>query len=198
MSLTTFTGEPQFGLAANHIQGTLFEDEPFVETPDMGFRGPTACRVAGISYRQLDYWARTGLVEPSVRNAAGSGSQRLYSFRDILVLRIVKSLLDSGVSLQQIRIAVDHLRERGINDLSQITLMSDGVTVYEFTSTDDVIDLVQRGQAVFGIALGSIWRELEGTIADLPSESSAEQGSYTSAVTGGDELAVRRARKLAS
>ena len=80
---------------------------------DIGYRGATACVAAGISYRQLDYWARTGLVEPGVRGAAGSGSQRLYSFRDILVLKIVKRLLDTGVSLQNIRTAVEHLRVRG-------------------------------------------------------------------------------------
>ena len=79
-----------------------------------GYRGPIACRAAGITYRQLDYWARTGLVEPSIRGAKGSGSQRLYAFRDILLLKIVKRLLDTGVSLQQIRTAVDALHERGV------------------------------------------------------------------------------------
>ena len=73
---------------------------------DIGYRGPTACKAAGITYRQLDYWARTGLVEPSVRGATGSGTQRLYGFRDILVLKVVKRLLDTGVSLQQIRVAI--------------------------------------------------------------------------------------------
>jgi DNA-binding transcriptional MerR regulator len=97
-------------------------------------RPPTACTAAGITYRQLDYWARTGLVEPSVRAAHGSGSQRLYSFRDILVLKVVKRLLDTGISLQQIRAAVQHLRDRGADDLAQVTLMSDGVSVYECTS----------------------------------------------------------------
>ena len=100
----------------------------------IGYRGPTACKAAGITYRQLDYWARTGLVEPSVRPATGSGTQRLYGFRDILVLKVVKRLLDTGVSLQQIRVAVEHLRERGVDDLAQITLMSDGASVYECTS----------------------------------------------------------------
>src|SRR5690625_7787320 len=84
----------------------LFGDSlPDLDT-ETGYRGPTACRAAGITYRQLDYWARTGLVEPRIRNASGSGSQRLYSFRDILVLKVVKRLLDTGVSLQQIRSAV--------------------------------------------------------------------------------------------
>jgi len=133
-----------------------------------GYRGPAACAAAGITYRQLDYWARTGLVEPSVRAAHGSGSQRLYSFRDILVLKVVKRLLDTGISLQQIRIAVQHLRDRGTKDLAQVTLMSDGVSVYECTSADEMVDLLQGGQGVFGIALGRVWLEVEGDLAVLP------------------------------
>jgi DNA-binding transcriptional MerR regulator len=96
------------------------------EELEIGYRGATACSAAGITYRQLDYWARTGLVEPGIRTASGSGTQRLYGFRDILVLKIVKRLLDAGVSLQNIRTAVDHLRSRGVTDLERITLMSDG------------------------------------------------------------------------
>ena len=149
-------------------QGLLFTDDLPELPEDMGYRGPTACSAAGITYRQLDYWARTGLVEPSIRSAAGSGSQRLYSFRDILVLKVVKRLLDTGVSLQNIRTAVAHLRERGVDDLAQITLMSDGASVYECTSADEVVDLVQGGQGVFGIAVGRVWREVEGTLAELP------------------------------
>jgi len=126
-------------------QGALFEaDETLGVAPEIGsgsaqvgYRGPTACSAAGITYRQLDYWARTGLVEPSVRAAHGSGSQRLYSFRDILVLKVVKRLLDTGISLQQIRAAVQHLRDHGSEDLAQVTLMSDGVSVYECTSADE-------------------------------------------------------------
>ena len=90
--------------------GLLF-DATLAATRDLGYRGPTACSAAGITYRQLDYWARTGLVEPTVRSATGSGTQRLYSFRDILVLKVVKRLLDTGISLQQIRKAVAHLRD---------------------------------------------------------------------------------------
>lgn len=127
-------------------QGLLFSEDLPVLDEDAGYRGPIVCKAAGITYRQLDYWARTGLVEPAVRGASGSGTQRLYSFRDILVLKVVKRLLDTGVSLQQIRTAVSHLRERGVEDLAQITLMSDGASVYECTSADEVIDLVQGGQ----------------------------------------------------
>jgi DNA-binding transcriptional MerR regulator len=102
----------------------------------IGYRGATACAAAGITYRQLDYWARTGLVEPSIRTAHGSGTARLYGFRDILVLKIVKRLLDAGVSLQNIRTAVDHLRQRGVVELERITLMSDGASIYECASAE--------------------------------------------------------------
>ena len=158
---------------------------------DTGYRGPTACSAAGITYRQLDYWARTGLVEPSVRGAHGSGSQRLYSFRDILVLKVVKRLLDTGISLQQIRAAVHHLRDHGTGDLAEVTLMSDGVSVYECTSADEVVDLLQGGQGVFGIALGRVWKEVEGNLAELPAVR-AEDGLLS---VGQDELARRRARR---
>ena len=173
-------------------QGLLFPDQlPTAPPEDTGYRGATACSAAGISYRQLDYWARTGLVEPGIRGAAGSGTQRLYSFRDILVLKVVKRLLDTGVSLQNIRAAVGHLRERGVDDLAQITLMSDGVTVYECTSADEVVDLVQGGQGVFGIAVGRVVREVEGSLAQLPGERGA--GSATTAAQ--DELSLRRSRR---
>jgi DNA-binding transcriptional MerR regulator len=168
-------------------QGLLFDDDVSPLPHDAGYRGPTACNAAGITYRQLDYWARTGLVEPTVRGATGSGTQRLYSFRDILLLKVIKRLLDAGVSLQQIRTAVHHLRERGTDDLTRVTLMSDGASVYECTSNDEVIDLLQGGQGVFGIAIGGVWREIEGSLAELPSERAV--GSED---TAADELAARR------
>ena len=171
-------------------QGLLFEAEVTSVPEDMGFRGPTACSAAGITYRQLDYWARTGLVEPSVRPAHGSGTQRLYGFRDILVLKIVKRLLDAGVSLQQIRQAVSQLHARGIADLATITLMSDGATVYECTSADEIVDLLAGGQGVFGIAVGRVWREVEGSLAQLPGERPAPEAEVPQ-----DELALRRATR---
>jgi len=174
-------------------QGALFDDRDLRPLPeDIGYRGPVACNATGITYRQLDYWARTGLVEPSIRNATGSGSQRLYSFRDILVLRIVKRLIDTGVSLPNIRAAVRHLDTRGDADLAQITLMSDGASIYECRSRDEVIDLVQGGQGVFGIAVGSVWKEVEGSLSALPGESSTGQDITPAGVV--DELAVRRTR----
>jgi len=162
----------------------LFDDG--LPSPDMGYRGTSAASAAGISYRQLDYWDRTGLVVPSIKSATGSGSQRLYSFRDILVLKLVKRLLDTGVSLQQIRIAVEQLHAAGISDLTNTTLMSDGARVYLCTSQDEVIDLLGQGQGVFGIAVGRVLREVEATLVDFAAEELQIQ----------DELAARRARKI--
>ncbi len=168
------------------VQPGLFPDDT---VPDemVGYRVPSACQVAGITYRQLDYWARTGLVVPSIRSASGSGSQRLYSFKDILVLKVVKRLLDAGISLQNIRIAVDHLRSRGVQDLARITLFSDGATVYECTSPEEVVDLLQGGQGVFGIAVGGAMRELTGAIAAFPAERAEIHTERPE-----DELAFRR------
>ncbi|WP_372500013.1 MerR family transcriptional regulator [Williamsia maris] len=181
--------------SARPTQGTLDDIAPGLfpndTVPDelVGYRVPSACQIAGITYRQLDYWARTSLVVPSIRSAAGSGSQRLYSFKDILVLKIVKRLLDTGISLQNIRVAVDHLRKRGVEDLARITLFSDGTTVYECTSAEEVVDLLQGGQGVFGIAVSGAMRELSGTIADFPGER-ADGGVSETAPE--DELAARR------
>jgi DNA-binding transcriptional MerR regulator len=189
--------EQSAAAAARTAQGLLFEDPVGPVADHLGYRGPVACRAAGITYRQLDYWARTGLVEPTVRPASGSGSQRLYSFRDILVLKIVKRLLDTGVSLHQIRTAVTHLRERGVDDLAGVTLMSDGASVYECTSPDEVIDLVQGGQGVFGIAVGRVWREVEAELVSLPAENrDGAAGAGGEQAVPGDELAVRRHRRV--
>lgn len=172
-------------------QGVLFGDTVPELDQDTGYRGPTACKAAGVTYRQLDYWARTRIVEPSVRIATGSGSQRLYSFRDILVIKVVKRLLDSGVSLQQIRRAVEYLRHLGIDDLAQVTLMSDGASIYECNSVDEVYDLLQGGQGVFGIAIGRVWSEVECSISKFPVEHA---GNTLIPV---DELASRRAQRYA-
>ncbi|WP_412778849.1 MerR family transcriptional regulator [Corynebacterium liangguodongii] len=173
------------------VQETLFDLGP---SDEVGYRVPIACQVAGITYRQLDYWARTNLVRPSIRGAKGSGSQRLYSFKDILVLKIVKRLLDTGISLQNIRLAVDKLRDRGVNDIAEITLVSDGRTVYECRSSEEIIDLLGGGQGVFGIAVPQIMRELTGTISSFPSERVADDGDVAEVVSI-DELAARRRRK---
>jgi DNA-binding transcriptional MerR regulator len=146
----------------------------------LGYRGPVACNAAGITYRQLDYWARTGLVEPSVRSASGH-VPRLYSFGDILLLRLIKRLLDAGISLQQVRTAIRHLRSRASEDLTHVTLMSDGQNVYECTSPEEVIDLIQGGRAVFGVALGGIAEEISAVLNGTPRERAAAEGEAPSA-----------------
>lgn len=169
---------------------------PVTPAEEIGYRGATACAAAGISYRQLDYWARTGLVEPSIRTASGSGTARLYGFRDILVLKIVKRLLDAGVSLQNIRTAVHHLRNRGVTELESITLMSDGASIYECSSPDEIVDLLQGGQGVFGIAVGKVWHEVEGSLATLQGEiNGAIVVGTNSSGENNDELALRRKAK---
>lgn len=176
------------------VQDALFDGDFSPLPEDLGFRGPVACAAAGITYRQLDYWARTGLVVPEIRPAGGSGTQRLYSFRDILLLKVVKRLLDAGIALQQIRVAVEHLRARGVQDLSEVTLLSDGVSVYEAVSDEEIIDLVHGGQGIFAIALGRVWHDLEGSLLHLPTERAAEERPAPAAT---DELSARRQARTA-
>ena len=138
-------------------------------TDEQGYRAPQVCNIVGITYRQLDYWARTGLLLPSVQTAQGSGTQRLYSFGDIVQLRVVRRLLDAGMSLKKIRQAMDILREQLNSDrpLADVTLLSDGATIYAAHSADELVDVFRRGQGVFGIAVGPVQAELEGEIHDL-------------------------------
>ncbi len=130
---------------------------------DQGYRVPDVTKIVGISYRQLDYWARTGLVRPSVKDAQGSGTQRLYSFQDLATLRLIKRMLDSGVNLQQIRKAMSTLKELKEPALGT-TLVSDGSRIYSVESPEAVVDLLAKGQGVFAIAVDKIWTELEGTL----------------------------------
>ncbi|GIU92997.1 MAG: hypothetical protein KatS3mg011_1903 [Acidimicrobiia bacterium] len=146
-----------------------------------GFRAPQVCKLVGITYRQLDYWARTDLLRPSLREARGSGSQRLYSFSDVVQLKVIKRLLDAGMSLKKIRSAVEILRRQLASDqpLSDVTLLSDGQTIYAAHSPDEVVDVFRRGQGVFGIAVGPVQEELEGEILELFPAGSDEEGLAT-------------------
>lgn len=134
-----------------------------------GYRAPQVCNLVGITYRQLDYWARTGLITPSLQQATGSGSQRLYAFPDIVQLKVVKRLLDAGMSLKKIRKAMDILRDELASErpLSNVTLLSDGKTIYAAHSPSEVVDVFRGGQGVFGIAVGPVQEELLGEIHRL-------------------------------
>jgi DNA-binding transcriptional MerR regulator len=186
---TTDTGRINLSQASDfaYLLDELFSEEQPWHDPNVGYGGHSAASAAGISYRQLDYWDSTALVQPSVRPASGSGSQRLYSFRDILVLKLVKKFLDAGVSLQQIRKAIVELRKAGIADLAKITLISDGAKVYLCTSGDQVIDLIDKGQGVFGISVGRVLGEVEATLININPLYLEEM----------DELTIRRLKKKA-
>lgn len=144
---------------------------------DDGFRAPDVAKLVGISYRQLDYWARTGLVTPSVHDAGGSGTQREYSFRDVVLLKTIKNLLDTGVNLQRIRKAIDFLRTHLKQPPQGLTLLSDGNKVFAATSPDEVIDLLQKGQGVFALAVDKVWSDVEGSVRKQTAKAARAGGA---------------------
>jgi DNA-binding transcriptional MerR regulator len=146
------------------VAGTLDEAAMGTET---GYSGPQVCSIVGISYRQLDYWARTGLVRPSVADAHGSGTQRRYAYRDLVRLKVIKSLLDAGVKLQTARRAIEYLREDDA-DWETASLVLDGTDSVLARDGDDLVDLVRRGQGVLNIVpLGHVVEELDARIHEL-------------------------------
>jgi DNA-binding transcriptional MerR regulator len=119
---------------------------------EAGYRGPQVCKIVGITYRQLDYWARTGLVRPSVMDANGSGTQRLYAYRDLVELKVIKQMLDAGISLQSARKAVESLR--GFDqDLASVRIVLQGPNVVLAQSDEQVMDLLRGGQGVLSMVL---------------------------------------------
>jgi DNA-binding transcriptional MerR regulator len=153
-----------------------------IQMEERGYRGPQTCKIVGITYRQLDYWTRTGLVEPTIQAATGSGSQRLYSFNDLLQLKVVKSLTDAGASLQKVRQAIDYVRDHLDDDWSKVTIVTDGAGVYACTSDAQVVDLLRKGQGVLGaiVAVDKVREQLQGTLRELrPVGDVVEYGSGT-------------------
>ena len=136
---------------------------------ETGYRGPQTCKIVGITYRQLDYWTRTGLVTPTLQAAQGSGTQRLYSFGDLLQLKLIKDLTDAGASLQKVRQAIDYVRDHVDGDWSKVTIVTDGSGVYACTTDAEVIDLLRSGQGVLGavVAVDKVRDQLAGTIKEL-------------------------------
>jgi len=164
--------------------GQLALDVAVGDDERTGFRGPAVCSIVGISYRQLDYWARTGIVEPSLRRAEGSGTQRLYSFDDLVRLRVVRRLLDTGISLQKVRLAVEELARRG-RSLAAVTIVSDGKRVLAVDDDAQLLDLLRRGQGVFAISLEPLVAELRGEVNALPSaESETLEGAADAPALG--------------
>lgn len=157
---------------------------------ETGFRGPQACKIVGVTYRQLDYWTRTGLITPSLQPAQGSGTQREYSFNDLLQLKVIKSLIEAGASLQKVRSAIDYLRDHVDQDWSKVTIVADGSGVYACTSDAEVIDLLRSGQGVLGavVAMDKIRAQLDGTLRELrPTTPEVEYGSEKGSVRRAEE-----------
>jgi DNA-binding transcriptional MerR regulator len=143
------------------------------EASETGFRGPQVCKIVGISYRQLDYWARTDLVRPSLADAHGSGTQRRYSYRDLVRLKVIKSLLDAGVKLQTARKAIEYIRGDLGDDWASASLVLNGGNSVLARTGDDLVDVVRQGQGVLNIvSLGQVRDELQASIHDLADVSS--------------------------
>ena len=139
-----------------------------------GFRGPQVCSIVGITYRQLDYWARTHLIRPSITDASGSGSQRRYSYSDLVELKVIKNLLDAGVSLQSARKAVEYLRENLGEDLASANLVLNGSRSVLCRTDGEIVDLVRSGQGVLNIVpLGGVKDEVDSAILVLERRPSA-------------------------
>ncbi len=143
-------------------------EQNLVAEGEVGFRGPQVCDIVGITYRQLDYWARTNLLRPSISEARGSGTQRKYSYRDLLDLKVIKRLLDAGVSLKSARRAVVVLREGLGEELASANLVLNGEGSVLARSGDEIIDLLKGGQGVLNIVpLAGVVQELDAAILDL-------------------------------
>jgi DNA-binding transcriptional MerR regulator len=142
---------------------------------ELGFRGPQVCSIVGITYRQLDYWARTDLVRPSITDAKGSGTQRTYSFQDLVRLKVVKSLLDAGVKLQTARQAIEYLREDLGDDWATANLVLDGTSSVLVRTDDMLIDVVRKGQGVLNIVpLAHVMEELDADVREHVERTTSE------------------------
>ena len=180
--------------AEGAVQGELFATEDAEDTR-RGYRGTVASKVAGITYRQLDYWARKQIVEPSITPSHGSGSRRLYSFKDVVILAVSKRLLDAGVNLQNVTAAIGSRVRRTTEQPADVTIMCDGQQVYECTTSEQMLNLLRSGKAVFGVSVGSLWHEIDEA---LEHEDYVDLASKPAALSSGrpiDELTAMRMRK---
>ena len=144
------------------------DDAASKDGPEAGFRGTQVCNIVGITYRQLDYWARTDLLRPSISDAKGSGSQRVYSYTDLVQLKVIKQLLDNGISLRSTRRALECLRATGDEIPSASLVIADDRSVLVH-SGEELFDLLRGGQGVLNIVLGmdKILSEVDAAIMEL-------------------------------
>ena len=134
-----------------------------------GYTAPQVCKIVGISYRQLDHWTTSKLVKASIRSIKGSGHHREYAFDDLLRVKVIKNLRDSGMSLQKVRAALKSLDSliRNKHKFSDVTVISDGQSIYASVQDTDFVDILKSGHVVFVIALGPVEKEVEEKIIDL-------------------------------
>jgi DNA-binding transcriptional MerR regulator len=193
---TEGTTDPKSGRSSNdgirHLeQGSL--DAALAgrdEGDEIGYGGPQVCKIVGITYRQLDYWARTDLVRPSLADARGSGTQRRYSYRDLVRLKVIKNLLDSGVKLQAARKAIDYIRGDLGDDWASASLVLNGTNSVLVRTGEDLVDVVRQGQGVLNIvSLGQVVDELEASIHDLGDAASDDAPARAAHPAGGSSAA---------
>jgi DNA-binding transcriptional MerR regulator len=142
-----------------------------------GYSGARTAEIVGITYRQLDYWARTNLVRPSVTDAKGSGTRRRYSYRDLLELKIIKQLLDAGIRLESVRDVFDYLRANLGSDLSSARLVITGAQAVLVSDDGALVDLVKRGQGVLNVLpLEGVKREIDAAIVELRGDDGHADG----------------------
>ena len=170
------------------IQGELFANADSEEIK-RGYRGTVASKVAGITYRQLDYWARKQIVEPSITPSHGSGSRRLYSFKDVVILAVSKKLLDAGVNLQNVTAAIGFLTQHTTDQLANVTIMCDG------QNSEQMLELLQSGKAVFAVSVGSLWHQIETALEDEDYVDLDDKPMTVSMNRPIDELTAIRMRK---
>lgn len=199
---TSAPAEDRSGAGAPFAGGTLEDTvattgQPSPVAAEGGYRGPQVCRLVGITYRQLDYWARTDLLRPSISEARGSGSQRLYSYRDLLHLKVIKRLLDAGISLHQARRAVDCLRSSGDDIAAANLVIEEGRSVLAH-SDGEIVDLLRGGQGVLNIVpLGSVVDELATAVTEL-SDAPTRQARAAAGTSSAPAAAARAAAPAGS
>lgn len=177
------------------VQGDIFE---LIDEGGMvkGYRGVVASEIAGITYRQLDYWARKRILEPSINPSHGSGSRRLYSFKDILILSVSKKLLDTGVNLQNVTSAITFLSHQSVDALEHMTIIYDGTQVRQCQPGEQVLDLVEQGTAIFAVSVGKMWQEVDKALEGQPcievGSGAVSEGPATQPI---DDLMTQRMRE---
>lgn len=154
------------------------------QSSETGFSGKKAAEIVGISYRQLDYWARTDLIRPSLTDASGSGSRRSYSYRDLLELKVVKQLLDGGVKLEQVRGAFRYIREQIGEDVASANIVLSGTGTVVVQSDDELVDAVKHGQGVLNLilAVGPLKAQLDASVVELRKREHADSSAVAHVV----------------